>query len=147
MWLVLAVTAFLLGQVYLLRCLRKVDRFLDRQTSEAEPEKQILSIAFSGPKEAEGAAELLKGFSGRYPDVEMILRTGRDVAAAVCDGSAAVGFLPTGQNVPRGLNRISLPEREVIWKSGGFCAPADVFVRYLRECGDPDSGNAESFVV
>ena len=77
----------------------------------------------------------------------MILRTGRDVTAAVCDGSAAVGFLPTGQNVPRGLNRISLPEREVIWKSGGFCAPADVFVRYLRECGDPDSGNAESFVV
>lgn len=147
MWFVLAAAAFLLGQVYLLRCLRKVDRFLDQQTTEGESEKQILSIAFSGPEEAEDAAELLEGFSGRYPDVEMILRTGRDVTAAVCDGSAAVGFLPTGQDVPRGLNRLSLPEREIIWKSGGFYAPADVFVRYLRESYDPDSGNAESNVV
>ena len=147
MWFVLAAAAFLLGQVYLLRCLRKVDRFLDRQTSEGESEKQILSIAFSGPEEAEDAAELLEGFSGRYPDVEMILRTGRDVTAAVCDGSAAVGFLSTGQDVPRGLNRLSLPEREIIWKSGGFYAPADVCVRYLRESCDPDSGNAESNVV
>ena len=147
MWFVLAAAAFLLGQVYLLRCLRKVDRFLDQQTTEGESEKQILSIAFSGPEEAEDAAELLEGFSGRYPDVEMILRTGRDVTAAVCDGSAAVGFLSTGQDVPRGLNRLSLPDREIIWKSGGFYAPADVFVRYLRESCDPDSGNAESNVV
>ena len=147
MWFVLAAAAFLLGQVYLLRCLRKVDRFLDQQASEGESEKQILSIAFSGPEEAEDAAELLEGFSGRYPDVEMILRTGRDVTATVCDDSAAVGFLPTGQDVPRGLNRLSLPEREIIWKSGGFYAPADVFVRYLRERCDPDSGNAESNVV
>ena len=147
MWLVLAVTAFLLGQVYLLRCLRKVDRFLDQQTSEGEAEKQILSIAFSGPEEAERMTELLEGFSGRYPDVEIILRTGRDVTAAVCDGSAAVGFLPAGQDVPGGLNRLSLPQREIIWKSGGFYAPADAFARYLRECYDPDSGNAESFVV
>lgn len=147
MWFVLAAAAFLLGQVYLLRCLRKVDRFLDQQTTEGESEKQILSIAFSGPEEAEDAAELLEGFSGRYPDVEMILRTGRDVTAAVCDGSAAVGFLSTGQDVPQRLNRLSLPEREIIWKSGGFYAPADVFVRYLRESCDPDSGNAESNVV
>lgn len=34
MWIVLTIIAFVVGQVYLFHCLRKLDRFLDKQPLE-----------------------------------------------------------------------------------------------------------------
>ena len=63
MWIVLAAVAFLAGQVYLLRSLKKMDRLLEQQAPEWEERKEVLSIAFSDPAAAERIAQLLEGFS------------------------------------------------------------------------------------
>ena len=141
MWIALAVMTFIAGQIYLFRCLKKMDRYLERQ-SGSEPEKEVLSIAFADPGMAESLTGFLEGFSKNNPDIDMVLRTDRNVLNAVYDGSAAIGFLPAGQDSYPGLrsfalNRIAqdMPAQDVVWKCSVFSAPADAFVRYLCDSG------------
>lgn len=141
MWIALAVMTFIAGQIYLFRCLKKLDCYLERQ-SGSEPEKEVLSIAFADPGTAEALTEFLEGFSKNNPEIDMVLHTDRNVLNAVYDGSAAIGFLPAGQDSYPGLrsftlNRIEggVPSQDVVWKRSVFSAPADAFVRYLYDCG------------
>ena len=152
MWIVLAAVAFLAGQVYLLRSLKKMDRLLERQAPEREERKEVLSIAFSDPAAAERIAQLLEGFSVRYPDLEIVLRSGPDAAEAVWDGTAEVALLPAGKALPRGLSRLALhtdamPGQEIVWKRVAPASPGDCFVGYLWEQGAVGSGNSGQNVV
>lgn len=144
MWIALAVIAFIAGQVYLFRCLGSLDHFLEQRSVEEMPEREILSLVFEDPDTAECMSGLLEDFSGRDPDVDMILLTSRDVLNAVYDGRAAVGFLPAGVYRYHGLNRLRLTEtcsqQEIVWKSGAISAPAEAFLQYLRDRGAVDSG-------
>ena len=152
MWIVLAAVAFLAGQVYLLRSLKKMDRLLEQQAPEREERKEVLSIAFSDPAAAERIAQLLEGFSVRYPDLEIVLRSGPDAEDAVWDGTAEVALLPAGRNLPRGLSRLALhtdamPGQEIVWKRVAPVSPGDCFVEYLWEQGAVGSGNSGQNVV
>lgn len=152
MWIVLGAVAFLAGQVYLLRSLKKMDRLLEQQAPEREERKKVLSIAFSDPAAAERIAQLLEGFSVRYPDLEIVLRSGPDAADAVWDGTAEVALLPAGRSLPRGLSRLALhtdamPGQEIVWKRVAPVSPGDCFVEYLWEQGAVGSGNSGQNVV
>ena len=152
MWIVLAAVAFLAGQVYLLRSLKKMDRLLEQQAPEREERKEVLSIAFSDPAAAERIAQLLEGFSLRYPDLEIVLRSGPDAADAVWDGTAEAALLPAGGSLPRGLSRLALhtdamPGQEIVWKRVAPVSPGDCFVEYLWEQGAVGSGNSGQNVV
>lgn len=153
MWIVLAIIAFVAGQVYLFHCLGKLDRFLEHQQGD-EPQRKVLSIAFSDPTAADSITEILESFSIYYPEMDIVLLTGQKVLDAVYEGRASVGFLPVNHHAYTGLN--SLPvrlntaqilsgtglritpledstEQEIIWKRSVFSSPAEVFVRYLRD--------------
>lgn len=144
MWILLAVIAFLAGQVYLFRCLGRMDSFLDRCSMDDTQEKEILSIVFADSNTAERMSKLLEDFSAWDTDIDMILLTNQDVLDAVCDGKAAIGFLSDGTDRCSGLNGMNLTKQNsqqvIVWKSGGLSAPAKVFLQYLRECGAADSG-------
>lgn len=147
MWIALAVLTFLAGQVYLFRCLGKLDTFLERQPGEEEAEKEVLSIALEDPALADPLAELLEGFSGCYPDVDIMLVTRPNVAEAVYEGSASVGLLPADSRGFQGLNCLALrygklPRQEIIWKKGTYCAAADAFAEYLCAHGVSDGRKA-----
>ncbi|MDO5544680.1 MAG: hypothetical protein Q4F81_02445 [Eubacteriales bacterium] len=138
MWAILALIAFLAGQVYLFRSLGKVDSLLARQ--EEPEEKEVLSLAFADPAAAEQMARLLAEFSRENPDVEMVLHTDPAVQEAVYEGRAAVGFLPGNGRSLHGLSSCAvelagLAAQQVIWKTGLQSDCAAAFLRYLRQSG------------
>ena len=147
MWIALAVLAFLAGQVYLFRCLGKMDSFLERQPGEENADKEVLSIALEDPALADPLGEQLEGFSVCYPDVDIMLVTCADVAGAVYEGSATVGFLPADRRGFPGLNCRTLccenlPRQEIIWKKATYCAAAYAFAEYLCAHGVSDGRKA-----
>ena len=60
MWIVLAALSFALGQLYLFRCLERLDGFLD--TRQPGEERIVLSVALSDPDTEAGMVGLLEGF-------------------------------------------------------------------------------------
>ena len=138
MWVVLAVIAFALGQVYLFRSLKKMDEILAKQ--EEPEEKEMLSLAFSDPSAAEQTARLLAEFSRENPEVEMVLHTDPEVPEAVREGRAAVGFLTETLPARHGLSSFvlncgDLPPQQIIWRTGTRSDCADAFLQYLRQSG------------
>lgn len=131
MWLVLAVISFLLGQIYLFRCLGKLDQFVDTQHEE----KMLLSIALADPILEEQMLTLLESYSVRYPNVDLVLYMEPRVTDAVRQRKADVGVCREahGWDGPNCLT-ISLPaETRVIWNNN---EKAREFVGYLwLACG------------
>ena len=120
-------------------------------TTFADGEVSV-SINETGGVDAERIAQLLEGFSVRYPDLEIVLRSGPDAADAVWDGTAEVALLPAGRSLPRGLSRLALhtdamPGQEIVWKRVAPVSPGDCFVEYLWEQGAVGSGNSGQNVV
>lgn len=136
MWIFLAVMAFLAGQVYLFRCLGRLEKLQEQQSIE-EPQKEVLSIALSDWAAADSLTRILESFSGCCPNVEIMLLTGQDVWEAVQNGRAAVGFLPDAGYVrPNSANMMvvtvkTLPRQQMIWKGNHRSCPAEDFVEYL----------------
>ena len=151
MWVVLAVIAFALGQVYLFRSLKKMDEILAKQ--EEPEEKEMLSLAFSDPSAAEQTARLLAEFSRENPEVEMVLHTDPEVPEAVREGRAAVGFLTETLPARHGLSSFvvksinarvdidfvlncgDLPPQQIIWRTGTQSDCTNTFLQYLRQSG------------
>lgn len=138
MWIFLAILAFLAGQVYLFRCLGKLDKFQEQQSAD-EPQKEILSIALSDWAAADSVTRILESFSGCCPNVEIMLLTGQDVWEAVQSGRAAVGFLPdTGsvrhKNADMTVVTVkTVPQQRIIWRQSSRSGPENDFVEYLRQ--------------
>ena len=138
MWVVLAVIAFALGQVYLFRSLKKMDEILAKQ--EEPEEKEMLSLAFSDPSAAEQTARLLAEFSRENPEVEMVLHTDPEVPEAVREGRAAVGFLTETLPARHGLSSFvlncgDLPPQQIIRRTRTQADCTNTFLQYLRQSG------------
>lgn len=136
MWIFFAVLAFFAGQVYLFRCLGKLDKFREQQGAD-EPQKEILSIALSDWAAADSVTRILESFSGCCPNVEIMLLTGQNVSEAVQSGRAAVGFLPAAgaaRHICSDLTVVTVktvPQQQLIWKHSPQSGPAKDFVEYL----------------
>ncbi len=150
MWIFLTVLTFLAEQVCLVYLLKRLDRFLERQTNPPS-EQETLTIAFANPAAADAIAELLERFSRCYPDIEIRLCSCRDVPEAVRAGKAAVGFLQAGHAEYPELNYLPMmvktapvmlasrgwevvpmeaeAKQEMVWKENGACSCAEIFVR------------------
>ncbi len=163
MWIILAVITFIAGQVYLFHCLGKLDRFMNRNPV-AEPDNEVLSIAFSDSATVDHLTDLLEHFSASYPNIDITLLTGPNVLDAVYKGQAAVGFVPAEHHAYAGLHSLPLcmnttqifsstglritpldntTEQEIIWKRSVFSSPAETFIRYLLDQGVVGSRNTK----
>lgn len=130
MWVALAVICFLLVQLYLFRCLGKLDRFLESR--EHGTDQVILSVALSDPAMEAQMAQLLEAYCLEHPDVELVLHIDPAVAEAVRKKRADVGLCPD-TNAGDGLNCLTLTlpgeaQRQLVWKND---QRAGAFVEYL----------------
>ena len=135
MWIVLAVLSFVLGQLYLFRCLGKLDGFLDAQNRGED--RVILSVALSDPHAETGMVQLLEAYCAEHPNVDPVLHIDPEAMGAVREKRADVGLCPE-TDVPGGLNCLTLtfPEgvrRQLIWNGS---RKAGEFAEYLwQACG------------
>lgn len=132
MWFILAFAAFLAGQIYLFRCLGKLDSLLAGKPGKRE----VLNLAFAEPAIAEQLACLLETFSRENPGVDLVLHTDAQTPAAVAENRAAVGFCGEDTELPGCLDALTLcfpgvPARKMIWKTGTQTAAARAFTRFL----------------
>ena len=136
MWIVLAVISFLLAQLYLFRCLGRLDTVLDGQKEE----KQLLSVALTDPILEEQLSGLLEGYSLSHPNVDLVIHIDPKVMEA--QRKADVCLCPEEER-RGGVNCLTLtfPEsvrHQVIWKNK---EAANEFVYYLwQECRKEQRG-------
>ena len=140
MWIVLAVLSFALGQLYLFRCLGRLDGFLD--TRQPGEDRIVLSVALSDPDTEAGMVGLLEGFCAEHPNVDPVLHIDPEAMCAVREKRADVGLCPE-TDVPGGLNCLTLtfPEgrsRQLIWNRS---RKAGELAEYLwQACSNCESG-------
>ena len=130
MWTILAIAAFLAGQVYLFRSLQKLDLVLDKQ--ENHPDREVLNLVFADPETAQAMTGLMEGFFRENPEVDIVLHTDSKVSEAVSRGRGDIGFCPEGQNSD--LNRSPLPclrGTQAVWKPALHSPCALSFLQYL----------------
>ena len=109
MWIVLAVLSFVLGQLYLFRCLGRLDGFLDAQNRGED--RVILSVALSDPHAEAGMVQLLEAYCAEHPNVDPVLHIDPEAMGAVREKRADVGLCPE-TDVPGGLNCLTLPRHQ-----------------------------------
>ena len=133
MWIVLAVLSFLASQVYLFRCLQKLDGVLE----SADDRKEVLSVALADSVLEEQMAYLLETYSLAHPNVDLVLHIDPRVMEAVWERKADVGFCAPAAET-EGLSCQILdfpgePRQQMVWKNN---KRAGEFVQFLRQaCG------------
>ena len=133
MWIVLSVVFFLVGQLYLFRCLRKLDRFLDTEHGE----KPVLSVVLTAPQLERQMSGLLEHYSLGHPDVDLVIHIDPEAMDALRQRKADVCLCPES-DVRGGLNCLTLSlsdgsQQQVIWRNE---EKVHDFVRYLwQTCG------------
>ena len=136
MWIVLAVISFLLAQLYLFRCLGRLDTVLDGQKEE----KQVLSVALTDPVLEKQLSGLLEGYSLSHPNVDLVIHI--DPKAMEAQRKADVCLCPEEERWGGGnCLTLTFPEsirQQVIWKNKDN---ANEFVYYLwQECRKEQRG-------
>lgn len=136
MWIVLAALSFLCGQVYLFRCLKKLDEVLDAM--EHSKENAILSVTSADPDLHQQMSYLLERYSLSHPGVNLVLHTDSNTTDAVLRNKADVAFCRTAV-VREGLNCMTLcipgePAVRMVWKDTD---KSNEFAQYLwQACGN-----------
>lgn len=135
MWIVLAVVFFLAGQLYLFRCLRKLDHFVE----EEEAKKDVLSVALAESVMEEQMSRLLEGYSVSHPNVELVIYMDPKVKDAVRQRKADVGLCKDAEGM-NGFNSLMLTfpggvQRQMIWTNS---SKVGEFARYLLQASGND---------
>ena len=134
MWIILAALSFLGAQIYLFRCLNKLDGILEAPDGK---NKKILSIVLENPVIQDQMCWILEEYSAAHPDVDLVLHTDPGAMDAVLENRADIGFCPLGE-VRGGLSCLTFqfpgePQQLMIWKRNDS---VDEFAQYLWQvCG------------